>query len=185
MSNREYNKKRRRLFRKYDGMKYGWLKDTEKFLVLLFVVFLMFRFVIGFSFVKGDSMLPTLHDGEVVFYTRIHKDFKNNDIVSVRIPSGEYYVKRIIATEGDTIELRDGRVYINQELLDEPYVEGSTLEQEGNVKYPMTLTEGQIFVMGDNRYESMDSRFFGVIGERQIKGKIWLRAGKFYLKVVR
>lgn len=165
-------------------MKYGWLKDAEKFLFLLLVVFLIFRFVIGFSFVKGDSMLPTLHDGEAVFYTRIHKTLEKGDIVSVRIPSGEYYVKRIIATEGDTIEVRDGQVYVNQELLDEPYVEGSTLEQEESVQYPMTLTEGQIFVMGDNREASMDSRSFGVVGERQVKGKIWFRAGKFYLKSV-
>lgn len=160
-------------FRKYDGLKYGWLRDAKKFLLLLVFVFILFRFVIGVSFVKGDSMEPTLHSGEIVLYTRIHMPRDRGDIVSVKIPSGEYYVKRIIGIEGDTIDIRDGEVYVNDTLLKEPYVEGETLPQSGRVKYPLTLKTDQIFVMGDNREVSMDSRAFGVIGERQIKGKIW------------
>ena len=164
------NKKR---FRKFDGLKYGWLMDAKKFLLLLVLVFILFRFVIGISFVKGDSMEPTLHNEEIVLYTRLHMQCDRGDIVSVKIPSGEYYVKRIIAVEGDTIDIRDGEVYVNDKLLKEPYIEGETLQQSGRVKYPLTLKKDQIFVMGDNREESMDSRTFGVIGERQIKGKIW------------
>lgn len=159
-------------FRKFDGLKYGWLIDAKKFIVLLAAVFLFFRFVIGFSFVKGDSMEPTLHNDDIVMYTRIHSQYSRGDVVSVKIPSGEYYVKRIIAMEGDTVEIKDGNVYVNDELIDEPYVKGKTLEEKGGVRYPLTIEEGQIFIMGDNREGSMDSRSFGVVGMRQIKGKV-------------
>lgn len=177
-------KTERKRFRKFDGLKYGWLKDGEKFLLLLLAVFLVFRFVIGFSLVKGDSMEPTLLNGELVLYGRFFREYGTGDVVSVKIPSGEYYVKRVIATEGDTIEIKDGQVWLNGELLEESYIEGETLPQEGAVRYPLTLEEGQVFVMGDHRDVSMDSRSFGVIGERQIKGKLLLHAGKYYIRPV-
>lgn len=177
-------KKDRRNLRKYDGLKYGWLKDAEKFLLLLFLVFLVFRFVIGVSFVKGDSMESTLHSGEPVLYVRLYKEYKAGDVVSVKIPSGEYYVKRVIAAAGDTIDIHDGNVYVNGKLLNEPYIQGETNTQDGIVQYPMTLKKGQVFIMGDNREVSMDSRTFGVVGERQIKGKLLFHAGKFYIRKV-
>ena len=172
----------RRSFRKFDKFKYGWLKDIKRFLLLLFSVFLIFHLVIGFSFVKGNSMEPTLNDGEIAVYIRIPSKYKRGDVVSVRVPSGKYYVKRVIAVEGETIDIKSGKVYIDNVLLDEAYVAGETYEQEGNIKYPYTLKEGQLFVMGDNRESSMDSRSFGVVGKRQIKGQIWFHGGKFYIK---
>ncbi len=175
---------RRKSFGKYDGLKYGWLKDTKKFVLLFVVVFLLFRFVVGFSFVKGDSMEPSLKNGEMVLYLRAGKEYKAGDVVSVRVPEGEYYVKRVIAVAGDTIDLRDGKVYIDEEPLEETYIKGETVPKEGAVRYPFTLKEGQIFVMGDNREISKDSRSFGVVGKRQIKGKILLRGGKFYIRRV-
>ena len=174
----------RKLHGKYDGFKYGWLKDTKKFILLLIAVFLAFQLVIGFSFVNGDSMEPTLHNGELVLYTRLNKEYKKGDVVSVRIPSGEYYVKRIIALEGDTVRISDGSVYVNDRLLDEPYIVGETWEQAGAVRYPLTLQKGKIFVMGDNREISMDSRSFGVIGRGQIKGRLHFHAGWGYIRKI-
>lgn len=80
---------RRRSFGKWDGFKYGWLKDTKLFLFLLLAVFAIFRFVIGLSFVKGESMEPTLHDGEMVMYLRLSPGYHRGDVVSVRIQGGE------------------------------------------------------------------------------------------------
>ena len=79
---------RRKSFGKYDGLKYGWLKDTKKFVLLFVVVFLLFRFVVGFSFVKGDSMEPSLKNGEMVLYLRVGEEYKAGDVVSVRVPEG-------------------------------------------------------------------------------------------------
>ena len=164
---------REKLHGRYDGLKYGWLKDARRFLLVLIILYLLLQLVIGFSVVNGDSMEPTLHSGDLVLYLRVGQKYERGDVVSVRIPSGEYYVKRIIAMEGDTIDLRDGCVYLNGELLEEPYIMGETLEQAGTIRYPFRLQRGQIFVMGDNREVSMDSRSFGVVGRGQIKGKLW------------
>lgn len=185
MGKKEKNAGKRRFLKKYDGLKYGWLKDTKKFLLLLVILFIVFHNIIGFSFVKGGSMEPTLLEGDIVLYTRINPQYHRGDVVSVRIPSGEYYVKRIIAMEGDVVDLRNGNVYLNGEPLSEPYLHGAlTSEKEGMVKYPYTLEEGQIFVVGDNRAESMDSRSFGAIGLRQVRGRIWFRAGKYFIQKI-
>lgn len=185
MGNKSGNTGKRRFMKKYDGLKYGWLKDAKKFLLLFVILFIIFHSVIGFSFIKGDSMESTLVEGDLVLYTRINPQYHRGDVVSVRIPSGEYYVKRIIAVEGDVIDLRDGDVYLNDELLSEPYVDGQiTGESEGIVRYPYALLEGQVFVMGDNRDVSMDSRSFGAVGIRQIRGKIRFRAGKFFIRKI-
>lgn len=175
----------RKLHGRYDGLKYGWLMDAKKFILLLMAVFLVLRLVIGFSFVNGDSMEPTLHSGELVMYLRMNQSYQRGDVVSVRIPSGEYYVKRIIAMEGDWIDIRDGKVYLNEMLLEEPYIMGETQAEAGAVRYPLRLQKGQIFVMGDNREVSMDSRSFGVVGKGQIKGKLWFCAGWGYAGRVR
>lgn len=159
-------------FRKFDGKKYGWFQDARKFILLLILIFLIFQLFVGVSHVKGDSMEPSLHSGDIVFYQRINTSYQKGDIVSVRVPSGDYYVKRVIATEGDTVDIRNGKVYVNGDMLEEPYIQGETKEQDGTVVYPLTLEEDQIFVMGDNREISMDSRIFGPVSKRQIKGKI-------------
>ncbi len=180
--NRRSRKSNRRILGKYDSLKYGWLIDARKFIILIAGVFLVFRLVVGFSFIKGDSMQPALKSGEVVMYFRINAGYRAGDVVSVRVPEGKYYVKRVIAAAGDTIEIKDGNVYLNEEILDEPYIQGRTFVQEGAVRYPLTLEEDQLFVMGDNREASMDSRTFGAVGKRQIKGKILLQGGKFYIR---
>lgn len=168
----------KRVLRKYDGKKQMWLHNIIELLVIFSVVFILLHFVIGVSFVKGDSMFPTLHNNELAFYTRIIPHFEQGDVLSVRMPSGEYYVKRVVAIGGDTVDIRDGKLYINGELKDEPYVNGETKKKVGGVQFPYTVEEGKVFVMGDNRKESMDSRDFGAVIRKQIKGKLWMHAGK-------
>ena len=96
----------------------------------------------------------------------------------MRMPSGEYYVKRVIAVGGDTVDIRKGKLYVNDEEMDEPYVNGETERKVGGVEFPYTVEDGKVFVMGDNREESMDSRDFGAVIRKQIKGKVWLYIGR-------
>jgi signal peptidase I len=82
-------------------------------------------------------------------------------------------VKRIIATAGDEVDIRDGKVYLNGSELDEPYVKGETYKREQH--FPIKVKEGEFLVLGDNREVSKDSRTFGTIDRRQIEGKAVFR----------
>lgn len=92
-----------------------------------------------------------------------------------------YYVKRIIATEGQTVNIEDGNVFVDGVKLDEPYIKGTTYPTDRNVEYPVTVSEGCVFVMGDNREHSTDSRVstLGEVKKEAILGKAQIRLFPF------
>ncbi|HIU57034.1 MAG TPA: signal peptidase I [Candidatus Ornithomonoglobus merdipullorum] len=92
-----------------------------------------------------------------------------------------YFVKRVIATEGQTVDLRDGKVYVDGEELYEPYYSGETYSIDSTVEYPITVDEGCVFVMGDNRGNSLDSRSsrLGQVETEAVLGKSQLRIFPF------
>ncbi len=166
-----------RVLERYNGWKLEWLHDSMLFLILAAVLLILFRHVIGLAVVGGDSMLPAFQDGNIVLYSRITGGYAPGDVVSMRVPSGEYYVKRIAAVGGDVVDLRDGIIYVNGKALDDPWATGETRAETGAVIYPYQVRPGNVFVLGDNREASMDSRAFGEVNLRQIKGKILFRIG--------
>ncbi|MBR0040198.1 MAG: signal peptidase I [Oscillospiraceae bacterium] len=176
---------KKRFLERYNALKLGWLHDAIHFALLLLALIVLFRFVIGFSMVGGSSMEPMLHDGEIVLYLRLTREYCPGDVVSLRVPSGDYYVKRVAAVGGDRVELHGGQLYINGEPADDPWALGLTYEEKGAVIYPYTVTEGCLFLLGDNRAVSMDSRSFGEVNRRQIKGKILLRIGTGGISVLK
>ena len=105
----------KRVLERYNGKKLWWLHESVLFIVLIAAVFILFRFVIGIAIVGGNSMDPTLQDGDLVIYSRICPQYRPGDVISIRVPSGEYYVKRVAAVGGDTVDLRDGQVLVNGE----------------------------------------------------------------------
>ncbi len=177
-------KQTRQKSRTFDGKKYRLLLNAKEMVFFLILAFLLLRFIIGFSIVHGNSMEPTLYDGEIVFYTRVNFGYAPGDIVSVRMPNGDYYVKRVVAAAGDVVDLKDGILYVNGRAEAQNDTNEETLEQKGSVVYPCTLGENQYFVLGDNRAESVDSRAFGAVSESQIKGKLWLHFGAFYIRTL-
>lgn len=166
-----------RILEKYNAYKLEWLHDSIHFIILTAVLFIVFRFMIGLSVVGGDSMAPQLENGDLVVYSRIVDEYKTGDVISIRVPSGDYYVKRVAATGGDEVDVRDGEIYVNGEILQDPWAEGETLQEYGAVIYPYKVRKGNVFVLGDNRMASMDSRTFGEVNLRQIRGRILLRIG--------
>ena len=162
----------KRVLKKYDDRKQRWLRTCVGLAILFIVMLVVFRFVAGISVVKGESMLPTLQDGQLTAYVRIVPEYRRGDIVSVRMPSGEYYVKRVIAVGGDTVEVRDGQFYVNGEALDEPYAMGQTTLPDDGITSPYTVEPGKIFVAGDNRENSVDSRTFGAVLRKEVQGKL-------------
>jgi len=125
--------------------------------------------------VYGSSMEPNLHTDqrlvvEKVTY-RLHEP-RRGDVIVLRIPERgpELLIKRVIALPGETVEVRDGNVYIDGVVLSEPYLSQPTYGQFG----PLRVPEGDVFVMGDNRGASNDSRIFGPVPENRILGRAWV-----------
>ncbi len=151
---------------------YNWL-DSLVFAIVLILVLFVFAFrIVG---VVGDSMNPTLQSGEWLATKAINTTINRGDIVIVTQPNdiNEPLVKRVIAVGGDTIDIdfNRGDVKVNGEILDEPYIKELT-HRPGDFNGPVTIPEGYVFVMGDNRNDSLDSRFnsVGFIDERYILG---------------
>ena len=167
---------RKRFLSKYDGKKYGWFLMCRDFVLMLAGVSLLFSLLVGVSRVDGTSMDPTLRDGQVVFFTRVNLRYRRGDVVYARMPSGKNYVKRVIALENDVVDLRDGRLYVNGLPEDNPHARGTTLPQTGIVEYPYTVGEDMVFLVGDNREGSVDSRSFGALPTGSIRGKL-IRTG--------
>lgn len=169
---------KRRVLEKHNAKKLDWLRDSLWFIAMIVIVFVLFRFVIGLSVISGESMEPTLHDGNVVIYLRPVAQYGTGDIVSVRIPSGKFYVKRVAAAGGNEVDIYDGVLHVDGAEADDPHAFGETLKEEGAVIYPYKVRDNNYFVLGDNRENSIDSRFFGEVNKRQIKGRIVLVIGR-------
>lgn len=123
----------------------------------------------------GSSMTPTLQDGEIVFSLKT-ADLQQGDVVAFYY-NNKILVKRVIAGPGDWVNIdEDGNVYVNEVLLEEPYLEDRALG-ECDIALPYQVPDGKIFVMGDHRSTSVDSRStaVGCVAEEQIVGRIIFR----------
>ncbi len=120
-------------------------------------------------FLKGENTEGFINRYKVFFKDlelRFNKDFRTNRLI-----------KRVIAIEGDKVDIHDGQVYINDKLINEPYIKGVTPGWE--MKYPLIVPENCVFVMGDNRENSLDSRSFGSVDLSSIEGKAVFRIYPF------
>lgn len=163
---------------------YGLLHDWVHVLAVLTVIFVFFFRLVG---VDGSSMYPTLvdHDYLILESNFLYHDVEVGDIVVLSVDCFENegpIVKRVIATGGQTVDIDfdAGIVYVDGEIIDEPYIFEPTYrsyEEMGlSMQYPVTVPEGSVFVMGDNRNHSADSRYSpcGCVEESRILGKVLL-----------
>lgn len=125
--------------------------------------------------IYGSSMTPTLRDGEIVFSVKT-TDMVPGDVIAFYY-NNKILVKRVIAGPGDWVNISpDGTVYVNGEMLEEPYLEEKAFG-DADIELPYQVPDGRIFVMGDHRATSVDSRHIavGCVAEEQIVGKIVFR----------
>ena len=125
--------------------------------------------------IYGSSMTPTLHDGEILFSVKT-SDFEKGDVIAFYY-NNKILVKRFIAGAGEWVDIDgDGTISINGEVLEEPYVEEKALG-DCNIELPYQVPDGRIFVIGDHRSTSVDSRntAVGCVAQEQIVGKIIFR----------
>lgn len=143
-------------------------------LIAVVLAFFIRYFVVELYLVDGPSMRPTLQSRERLVVNKFVYRFRapeRGEVLVFRYPKdpSRDFIKRVIAVPGDTIEIKDGRVFVNQQLMNEPYILSKT---RGD--YPLaTVPAGHIFVMGDNRNNSEDSRFadVGFVPYELVKGK--------------
>lgn len=147
----------------------------------LVIIFIIFTFIFRVAGVNGKSMEPTLQNGDLVLmFSGAYQEYETGDIVVTSQPSvvNKPLVKRVIATEGQIVDIdfSSGEVYVDGNLLEEPYLETKTYLNY-DVEFPHTVEKGKVFVMGDNRNNSYDSRSkeIGDIDVGYIVGKVAVR----------
>ena len=169
----------------YEEKKPGILREILGFLIYVGIVVGITFFIITFvgqrTYVSGSSMENTLSHGDNLIVDKItyrFSDPKRYDIIvfPFRHEENVYYIKRIIGLPGKTIQIQDGSSYSNGEILSESYGR-EVMKSAGLAEDPITLGEGEYFVLGDNRNDSMDSRDPGVstIHRDEIIGRAWVR----------
>ena len=149
--------------------------------IVLAITFLIITFVGQRTHVSGESMENTLDDGDQLIVDKLTYRFHDPErfdiiVFPFRYKDNTYYIKRIIGLPGETVQIADGEIYINGEVLEESYGR-EVMQDAGLAAEPITLGDDEYFVLGDNRNYSSDSRDprVALIHRKEIIGRAWLR----------
>ena len=151
---------------------WAWVRDLLETLALAVIIFLVVNTFTGRYEVQSISMEPTLHEGQYLIVSKIAYWFhgpQRGDIIVLDPPAGRSeipYIKRVIGLPGEKVEVRDGRVWVNDIALNEPYISGPPNYIENRV-----LGDEEYLVLGDNRNNSSDSHIWGTLPRENIIGK--------------
>jgi signal peptidase I len=160
------------------SMTWMMLRELIETVVLSLVIFLLIRQVVQNYRIESHSMQPNFYEGQFILVNKLAYRLgspERGDVLVFHNPQNvkEDYIKRVIGLPGDTLEIRDGKVFINGKELVEKYPINQI--PPGQNYGPITIEPDHLFVMGDNRPQSQDSRYFGQLSEDLIVGKAWVR----------
>ena len=142
-----------------------------KIVYVLAAFFIVFTFIFGLHRNLSMGMQPSLRDGDLLFYYRLDKNYKPNNIVLFNYKD-ELIASRVIAVAGDEVDITKEGLKINGHVMYEPEIYTKTTQFRGGPTFPLTVEEGTVFVLGDNREKATDSRIIGLINKKDIKGKV-------------
>lgn len=150
---------------------------AESLVIAVLLVVVLFTFICRIVIVDGHSMESTLHHGQLMLVSAIGYEEEHGDIIVLHNEFHGPIVKRIIATEGDVVDIDfdNAQVYLNGEALDEPYLDDFSYFDYEGIDFPQTVPEDCVFVLGDNRTGSTDSRspLVGMVHESAVIGKVY------------
>ena len=141
-----------------------------KIVLIILAVILVFTFMYGMARINDVSMKPAIKDGDLVMYYRLDKRFVSGDIAVFK-KDGRTTTGRVVAVAGDTVDITKDGLMINGATQISHDIYFDTTQFQNGVDFPITVGEGQIFVLGDNRPEASDSRIYGCINIKDVKGK--------------
>ena len=134
-------------------------------------VLVLFTFVYGIYRAPDASMKPAVRDGDLVMYYRLDKAYAAGDVLLLGF-EGKTQVRRVVATAGDTVDVTEDGLTINGALQQEPDIYEETRRYENNVSFPLTVGEGEVFVLADARENGTDSRVYGAVETSDTLGKV-------------
>lgn len=141
--------------------------------IAVFGLFLwvMLSLVFGICRSSDRSMSPACKDGDLAFYYRLQQEYHPSDVIVLE-QNGQTQIRRIIAVEGDVIDLTEDGLSINGYIQQEPEIHTETLPFTQGISFPMTVGRGEYFVLGDNRPQANDSRMYGTVTQEEVKGLV-------------
>lgn len=147
------------------------LRLILKILVIVLVFMLLFTFLFGATRLKSTAMDPNMKEGDLIIYYRLDKSYVATNCVAFRY-NGQTQVMRVVAVAGDTVDMTEDGLVINGALQSEPDPTKDTFPFKQGVAFPVKLGGGEVFLMGDNRPESIDSRVFGPVKAKDTLGEL-------------
>jgi len=156
------------------------VREVVETVGLAVIIFLIIRIGIQNYRIEGASMEPNFHDGEYLIVNKLAYrlgEYERGDVIVFQYPNdpSKDYIKRIIGLPGDTVEIRGGQLFVNDIRIEEPYEHMPNVRDEA----PSVVEAGHLYVMGDNRPASSDTRSWGQLGQNFVIGQAWLAIWPF------
>lgn len=134
------------------------------------------KLLVSFAMVKGHSMYPTCVEGDLLIVSRLSPLTKGDIVTTLHQNSNDGVVKRLIGVEGDAVKITDGQVFVNDVLLQEPYIQ----EPWSGSSKEVIVGKNEVYLLGDNRNHSSDSRIFGCLSKNEVVGVVIINLTRLY-----